>query len=228
MNQIEPTKKCSKCQEVKPVTEFHKRPDRKCGYRSKCKLCEKKISKQWWENNPEKIKEYAKSWRENNPEQRKLINKKYRLNKPENVKKSHDKWVLKNTDYQKNRRINNKEYFQIYEKTRYRNDINYRLKKNIRSRISHAIKNNSKSDHTQKLLGCNIDQFKSYLQSLFTEGMSWDNYGNKERQWSIDHIIPCDHFDLSDPIEQQRCFHYSNCQPLWHIDNIKKNNKIIQ
>jgi len=55
--------------------------------------------------------------------------------------------------------------------------------------------------------------------------MTWDNYGRKEGQWSIDHIIPCAIFDLSDPIEQKQCFHYTNLQPLWHIDNLKKSDK---
>lgn len=44
--------------------------------------------------------------------------------------------------------------------------------------------------------------------------------------WHIDHIIPCDYFNLVN-IEQQRiCFHYLNLQPLWEVENIKKNNNV--
>lgn len=57
--------------------------------------------------------------------------------------------------------------------------------------------------------------------------MNWDNYGKKEKQWSVDHIIPCAVFDLTDPVEQKQCFHYSNCRPMWHIENIKKSDKIL-
>ena len=48
----------------------------------------------------------------------------------------------------------------------------------------------------------------------------WDNYGQKG--WVIDHILPCCSFDLSKPEEQRKCFHYSNLQPLWESDNLRK------
>ena len=48
--------------------------------------------------------------------------------------------------------------------------------------------------------------------------MSWD----KINLIHIDHIIPCSSFDLSDPKQQKICFHYTNLQPLWAVDNLKK------
>ena len=50
--------------------------------------------------------------------------------------------------------------------------------------------------------------------------MSWENYGTL---WDIDHIKPCASFDLSLEEEQKKCFHYSNTQPLYKIDNQRKN-----
>jgi len=44
--------------------------------------------------------------------------------------------------------------------------------------------------------------------------------------WHIDHIVPCTVFDLKNLNEQKKCFHYTNLQPLWAIDNIKKGNRI--
>jgi hypothetical protein len=76
-----------------------------------------------------------------------------------------------------------------------------------------------------ELLGCTIDFFKNHLESKFVEGMSWQNYG---KGWHIDHIIPCVSFDLSKPEEQRKCFHFSNLQPLWAVDNIRKGTKIVQ
>jgi hypothetical protein len=71
------------------------------------------------------------------------------------------------------------------------------------------------------LLGCTLEFLKGYLEAQFVEGMTWDNYG----EWHIDHIIPCADFDLSNPVAQETCFHYSNLQPLWAEDNLKKGNK---
>ena len=49
--------------------------------------------------------------------------------------------------------------------------------------------------------------------------MTWQNYGDG---WHIDHIHPCAAFDLTDPEQQKACFHWSNLQPLWAIDNFRK------
>ena len=75
------------------------------------------------------------------------------------------------------------------------------------------------------LLGCSPDFFKRHLESKFTEGMSWENYGTKG--WHIDHIKPCASFDLTIESEQIECFHFSNLQPLWWYDNIEKSDKIV-
>ena len=52
--------------------------------------------------------------------------------------------------------------------------------------------------------------------------MNWDNYG----VWHLDHIIPCARFDLSDPEQQKICFHYTNLQPMWGEDNMRKGAKL--
>ena len=110
------------------------------------------------------------------------------------------------------------------EKERRQTDIDYRIKKNLRGRIYKAIKRNSKSTSTMILIGCSMDELKIHLSSMFKEGMSWDNYG----KWHIDHIKPCASFNLSDPAQQKECFHYSNLQPLWAIENIKKSDQLLQ
>lgn len=104
----------------------------------------------------------------------------------------------------------------------------YRLKRNLRSRMKRVLKNNRKVDTTIRLIGCSVNELKKHLESLFTEGMTWDNYGKYDpevKRWQIDHIRPCASFDLLDPEEQRRCFHYTNLQPLWAKENMKKGSK---
>jgi hypothetical protein len=106
----------------------------------------------------------------------------------------------------------------LYLKFRRKNDINYKIKECLRSRIYHALKKNIKSARTLELIGCTIEQLKKHLEKQFTSGMSWDNYG----KWHVDHIKGCKEFDLSKKNEQLKCFNYSNLQPLWAVDNFTK------
>jgi hypothetical protein len=110
-----------------------------------------------------------------------------------------------------------------------RTDPAYKLKCTLRNRIYYAIKKGQgfKSGHSQELLGCDFQAVKEHLESLFTEGMSWDNHGQGDDKWHIDHIIPCASFDLTDPEEQRKCFHYTNLQPLWQPDNLSKGDRIL-
>ncbi len=115
------------------------------------------------------------------------------------------------------------------DKNRRRTDLNYRIRGRIVARIKRALNNHKnkykKSESTLELLGCSIEFLRIYLQSKFTAGMNWENHGYYS--WHIDHIIPCAAFDLSDPEQQKKCFHYSNLQPLWWRDNLSKGSKII-
>lgn len=99
---------------------------------------------------------------------------------------------------------------------RYATDINFRIKATLRARMNIAV--HIKHARTLTLIGCNIQTLRTYLEQQFKEGMTWNNYG----QWHIDHIKPCAKFDLTNLEEQKICFHYTNLQPLWAVDNIKK------
>ena len=100
-------------------------------------------------------------------------------------------------------------------------NANKKIAAMIRSRLHDALKNNYKSGFTVDTVGCNIKSLKQYLESKFQPGMSWENQG----QWHLDHIIPLSSFDLSDKRELKRACHYTNLQPMWARDNLKKNNK---
>jgi hypothetical protein len=130
----------------------------------------------------------------------------------------------KRIDYRRHYCKNNKEsvlaYKRRYQKQKRIEDPVYKVSMNLRSRMGNIIRGERKTKTTESLIGCSFSFVKKHLESQFTEGMSWDNYGI--HGWHVDHIIPCASFDLSNPEEQHKCFHYTNLQPLWAQDNLRK------
>jgi hypothetical protein len=185
-------------------------------------------SKQDYSLNKEKILAKNKKWRDNNKES---LLKRGR----ERWAKNKDKYGAMNREWQKNNQDYIKEYRKktrpqrnIYERKKRAEDINYKIGKNMRLRMYQAIVGGGakKYETTYKLLGCSKEFFKSYLENKFKPGMTWDNY--TYNGWQIDHIIPIASFDLSKEGDQKKCFHYTNCQPLWRIENQSKGDKIIK
>lgn len=120
-----------------------------------------------------------------------------------------------------NRELVNKRAVQR-DKERCQNDIQYRLKKHLRIRLWEVIikkGKNTRNGKVEDIIGCNIDEYRSYLESQFKPEMNWENHG---KIWEIDHKIPCDSFDLTLLEEQFKCFHYTNIQPLFKTTEIAK------
>ncbi len=133
---------------------------------------------------------------------RKIWDKKYKSKDPERWKKYH-------RDYMRNRA---------------KNDKNFKIAADLRSRLTHAVSGKYKSGSAIKDLGCSLSTFVKYIESKFQSYMTWDNYGRKG--WHLDHIIPLNSFDLSNIIEFKKACHYTNLQPLWWYDNMSKGAKI--
>ena len=116
-------------------------------------------------------------------------------------------------------------YMLEYVNTRRESDPGFKLRMNLRHRVWNALQANEagKSKSIQDLIGCPSDELVSHLETQFTDGMTWENYGR--HGWHVDHIRPCASFDLKDPEQQRQCFHYTNLQPLWAVDNIRKGAK---
>jgi hypothetical protein len=133
----------------------------------------------------------------------------------------------KRNDKKYNDKQREKGYFKVYYQHRRDTDVCFNIINNLRNRIWRCLKRDNARKHGTlwKLTGCNVDELKHWLESQFQEGMSWNNHGNDG--WHIDHIIPCASFDLTDPEQQKKCFHYTNLQPLWAKDNLHKSCKII-
>lgn len=110
-----------------------------------------------------------------------------------------------------------KEWKRAYVRGR-RTDLDFKLQHNLRNRLRKALQGRSKSARTLELIGCDIGFLRRWLEAKFQPGMTWENYGG----WHIDHIMPCASFDLSDPVQQRTCFRWTNLQPLWAADNIRK------
>lgn len=152
----------------------------------------------------------------------KLYHKNYYETHKEEVLKYQELTKKHKQEYDKKYKILNRNKRNVYEINRRKNDLKYKILCNLRTRINSALKRNSKKGKTLELLGCDITFLRTYLKNLFAEDMSWNNYG----KWEIDHIIPCSFFNLSKQAEQQKCFHYTNLQPLWKKDNLEKRDKI--
>jgi hypothetical protein len=107
-----------------------------------------------------------------------------------------------------------------YNKNKYNTDPYFKAVSSMRTRISKLLKqkNADKYNTFYTYLGCNKEEFISYFQAKFKDGMTWNNHG----EWHIDHIKPCASFNLLDNQEQKKCFHYTNLQPLWSSENLSK------
>jgi len=111
------------------------------------------------------------------------------------------------------------------DRKRYKIDIEYKLRDNLRSRLNKAIKNSQKSGSAVNDLGCSIEEFKTYIESKFEPWMTWENHGpyDKNRDtWQLDHIEPLVKYNLENRDELLKACHYSNIRPYKALDNIKK------
>lgn len=181
--------------------------------------------KAWRARNRDKLLNYYRQYRRDNPKAILGYGRRYRGHHTEEVTEY-------NRRYKPGYRTRNRERIAMVARARknyrYKNDISYRLMSNCRSRLGKAIRRQGchKLTSTIKLIGCSVDHLKQHLESLFTTGMSWKNHGYGLGKWHIDHFIPCAAFDLSDPEQQKKCFHWKNLQPMWHEDNLKKSDSV--
>lgn len=217
---------CLHCDTLKHFNKFYNQKDGKYGKHSRCKKCKGIIDKQFYKDNSIKNKVYVRNVIRNSFER--------------NLEKFKC-WVLKEKACSTCKEIKSFSSFRVkkgrkfglkhlcikcdnkYHRERRRTNLKVKIKGNYISRLNLALKNNIKSNKTEKLLDCSIEELKRHLESQFKIGMSWDN----REEWHIDHEIPCSLFDLTDPHQQAVCFHWSNLQPLWAEDNLSKKDSII-
>lgn len=195
---------CTKCKKEKSIKEFYKHSGQKSGLHPNCKECVKIF-----------------------------YNEKYASSAQVKARKAelqHARWHS-DTSWRELHSIRNRQYFlkhkeQMVERGRQYNanrrevDLEFKIRGNLRARLNTALKTNVKAGSSVTDLGCSIDEFKTYLESKFQSGMTWENWS--KTGWHIDHIKPLASFDLTNPEQFRQAAHFTNLQPLWAKDNLRK------
>lgn len=195
---IHDTTICRVCEVIIPQEELS--ASYKGRRRAICKPCGSEQSKKRYRENPE-IRERHRQRYLDNREEAIVAATRWKKENPQKVK---------------------------VHKKKQRDKLHVKVRRRQSKRISTALKSvgNRKEYSVLKYLGCTATELIQHLEGQFQEGMSWDNYGVNEENWKlawhIDHIKPLASFDLSQESEQMDCFNYTNLQPLWAEENLKK------
>ena len=210
------TKICGSCRRHLCSSEFHSDSRSKDGKRASCKSCRKRYTSKYNELNRERI----------NARQREY-------NKDPSVKERHRSWCSQyyqdhKEDIDKRKQLwaeqNRDKVRQSARKSQGRSlkDPLKAEKHRMRSRLAMAFSAKGSKDKpkTEAMLGCTWPELLMHIESLFCDGMSWDN----RHLWHIDHVIPLDAAESAEHLAD--LCHYTNLQPLWAKDNLSKGAKV--
>ena len=216
-------KKCSKFQDFKNFY-FDKRYK---SYSKTCNACKAMIKKEKYYKNLEKSRANNNSYRQKNKEKYNNYMREYKKKNPDKVRSTNKKWYHESGGKERKKEKDkiNRPYLRMKEKERYHSNIETRLRKIYRARLSKVMKGLRKEENTYSLLGCDMEYFKKWIESQFSEDMNWDNYGVL---WVIDHVVPCNYFCLSNLADQKTCFSWKNLRPCLSSENSEKSDKIIE
>jgi hypothetical protein len=162
----------------------------------------------WQKENPEAVHRRNIKWNAANPEKRRAAGRKWRSENAEYSRARVRAWFAAHPDY---------------VTSRYKNDTQFRLASMLRARLSSAIRNKQKTGSAVRDLGCSIKELMLHIEAKFDSGMTWENQG----KWHLDHIIPLSAFDLSVREQFLSACHYTNLQPLWAEDNLRKHASLL-
>ncbi|MFA5346538.1 MAG: hypothetical protein WC294_00205 [Methanoregula sp.] len=247
---LEKIRECTSCGVPKPLSAFPIDKKRKDGVRAQCKLCRQAVNRIWKEANPGAVARHNKNWRESSPGHGNEYMRNYRTVKPEiiakirknynhshkeSIKEYRKRWRLENREkYLESRREQSKKYraknkervaeVQRKSQLKRRLDPGVVLHQRMSCAVYLSLKRNKQGRRWEELLGFTCAQLKTHIEKLFLPGMSWENIG----EWHIDHKIPKAVFNFSSysDIDFKKCWDIKNLQPLWSVDNLKKNNKL--
>ena len=192
-------KTCGKCKEEKEVGDYNKDRSRKDGLFPRCRACVRDDKKKYYTANRDVILEKMKVYSASRKDAKREYDKQY-------YRKNRERITKRTTQYKTDQRRTNPEY---------------NLVETLRLQLRQALDGVGKVSSTKKLLGCTPKQFRDHIESQFTDGMGWGQRG----KWHLDHRLPVAAFDMSIPKHQKYCWHYTNFQPLWAEDNLRKSDK---
>lgn len=166
---------------------------------------ERERTRAWREANRDKARAATRRWHEENKTDRNARNKRWREENPDAERQRKKAWRTKNPEY---------------HRVRMQTDVFYRISKVVRNRLTNALraKGIAKTSSSAELIGCSVEELKAHLEGQFQAGMSWANHG----EWHVDHKRALAAFDLSDPTQMAEACHFTNLQPLWAVDNLRK------
>lgn len=195
-------------------------------------LYERRKGKEWWVT-PEKFKQKenlriaqrARSWAKNKEKLKAYHRQKYIDNKEKHQARCRQYYKDNFEAISKQKKLyfsKNRKKFADLDTIKRKTDVIYRFKGNARTRIGQAIKafGFKKGSKTEQILGCSWEYFKSHIESQFLPGMTWENWGRGADRWHVDHITPL--CSARTQVEMDALCHYSNTQPLWEEDNLRK------
>ena len=226
MTDTHDTKVCSKCGEKRHISQFAKQTKAKDGLQNKCKIC----NKEYRNANKERIKKYLTDYQLKNRDVLIAKKRQYRINNLDKIRKKGLIWAKNNQE--KVRANQKKQWYKNKEKyyaANYKRNSNRRKTDHLyamRLRISHRLRlalrgiGMKKSITTKSIIGCSWEQLKIHIETQFIDGMTWEN----RSAWHIDHKIPLSTAKTEEDVI--RLSHYTNLQPLWAKDNLRKSNKL--
>lgn len=212
-------KTCCKCKIEQPLSCFGVLKSTKDGLRYDCKICRTQYQNQRQEHIKKKNQEYFQA----NKDLLLTKAKKYRIENKEQIKEQRREYRSRNKEHI---RAKNKEYLPTRKqkiKEKRRSDKGFQLSELLRTRINKALKTNTSSATAQRYINCDIEHLKMWLEFQFDKDMSWDNLG---QYWEIDHILPIAQFKLSNDVDKEVCFNWTNLQPLKKEENKQKSGVI--
>ena len=164
----------------------------------------------------ESIRKASIKQRLKNPGKSLLVNKQWR-------EKNKEKHRENARNYYQNNKTHANEVKRKRRMERRHSDPFYSLAQATRSLVSRAFKNKNykKTSQVSVIIGCDWDKLARHIESQFTHGMNWSNRG----EWHIDHIMPL--ASAQNATDIVRLNHYTNLQPLWALDNLRKGATIL-
>lgn len=204
---------CRYCKLELELINFVKNKKHVTGYSSECLSCARIRTNNYYAMNKTKVNERHKKHYVNNKDKTLKKHKEYNKN-------NKDKIRLQQAIYNQNNIDKVRIYRNEYSKSRILTDVNYKLRKRVSSAISNRLINGKGKKSFLDEIGYTILELRTHLESKFTKGMTWENYG--KGGWEIDHIIPECLFKYNNMTHPafKFCWSLNNLQPLWATTKI--------